>query len=1511
MPKINKKLSLKRLFSLLAVLVFLISSFATFLHFKDGLKQGEVAKTANASSLLNLPLLQSFNSSCAAISETTGTYNCSFTGLSGITGLATNIYANTSLNSPKTASTSSSLAVWDVNGDGKTDSIDADLITKVLFGSAYANVPEVVAATPYVFKLKDAGILDVDGDGVAGALSDGLILYRYFIGTFQGAALIDRAISPNATRTTPQSIIDYIINVSPLVDLSPISSTWVQCNLNGTTKLDCNNIPAGTSGGARSILLREKSTTPTSTDLGTKFGNVAISVKITSIKDSDVSSFICPVTGVINTTITCNLSLNNGLNLANFTDGVSILSDGNQYICPVSGTGLVLQCNIPAGSKVGQTTIKYRTPQVNSVYINSNTITLAADTQLTNLINNLANLNISCVNNSALINSTATCAFTLPSPNTTLPADFSLSIDTLDGIKGSCAIVTMAVTCSNVITTGTIGTKKIYANIGSGLNTKTDTLKTIDITNPLTLKNLNTAGSYCARSAVINATYICEFTGLQNISSVDTDIYANTSAITPVAQSQIWDVNKDGLIDSKDSLLIVKYMFGSAFSGLAELEAARPYITELDQAGVLDVDGSGYLNATSDGTMIYRYIEGTRGQDLIDKVISPTATRTTPESIVNFIETVKLQQNLASTNSSWIKCNLAVVNSTTKKLYCPGISAGTVAGDRSVILKQSPTVPAPASNGSTFGNVKVYSAANFIQDTDVQSFVCSTASTTINSNISCDITLIPSKNLSLYTASSVNIAVGDGVNGGSTSCSVIGSGLTLTCTNIRVGNLVGTFTPKLILENSTINGSSIVLTPDTALTNFINSIPTLDAACGTSVNVRATTTCIFTSLSLPAGYSISIGDTVNYIPNCTINVTTVTCVNVKAPALSGVAKIYIYYSPGLGTYIDTNKTIPVLNPLTLSSLTANLSNCNASASIATSYDCSFAGLSDITSLDTDIYANTSLNPIPYSNASSNLVWDVNNDGVVNGGDPSTNPNTDGVIILKYLFGSAFAGDPYLTPAIPYLDKLMQAGILDIDGNGYVGALSDGLILSRYLSGNFPGQALIDKAIAADATRKTPAEIISYIQNVAPLTQTISINDPWIKCILSTDKTTLNCNGIPAGAVVGNKSILLTQSATVPATGSNGAKFGALDVSRPIVNTDIASVVCSTNISVNSNTSCEVTLNSGVDFANLSSSIDFKVGANGAPKNCTLGTTTGNTLICSGILVGASIGSPTVIYKASGETIFRDANAITIINPPTTTQISNLIVNCTTAPAGSTTSCNFNLPTGNTLPIDFKLGVGATPAGSCTITNVANNTVTCNSVPISSGSGNKTISISTNGVTTTTSSTMAITAVITETVLIDPSKITFSPVESAAVKFQAQDLTLTVGGSINAGSVGNPLVDNNDPRFTANGTTAKCIFRLKEFGVADSDAIKGFNATLNKLAFIGTPTSGEGKNTTDNNFVVNYNSTTGCSVKLPSANQNQPKWLFEVKVVRSDGQVFGRDNAYFLTYGAIGGVSISA
>ena len=80
-------------------------------------------------------------------------------------------------------------------------------------------------------------------------------------------------------------------------------------------------------------------------------------------------------------------------------------------------------------------------------------------------------------------------------------------------------------------------------------------------------------------------------------------------------------------------------------------------------------------------------------------------------------------------------------------------------------------------------------------------------------------------------------------------------------------------------------------------------------------------------------------------------------------------------------------------------------------------------------------------------------------------------------LVKDLNQSVF-GSSSISKKIDALDKE-----LDIDGNGAIDALTDGLLLYRYLDGQ-RGQSLITGVISSDATRKSFDEIETYLNSLA-------------------------------------------------------------------------------------------------------------------------------------------------------------------------------------------------------------------------------------------------------------------------------------------------------------------------------------------------------------------------------------------------------------------------------------------
>lgn len=112
-------------------------------------------------------------------------------------------------------------------------------------------------------------------------------------------------------------------------------------------------------------------------------------------------------------------------------------------------------------------------------------------------------------------------------------------------------------------------------------------------------------------------------------------------------------------------------------------------------------------------------------------------------------------------------------------------------------------------------------------------------------------------------------------------------------------------------------------------------------------------------------------------------------------------------------------------------------------------------------------------------------WDMDLDG-------SVDPLTDALLILRYAFGfrnqslteSAISEESILT-SIEVANNVEQAlGIADIDNNGIVDALTDGLLLLRYSFG-LRGNRLVSGVISLNAVRTSAADIEAYIESHMP------------------------------------------------------------------------------------------------------------------------------------------------------------------------------------------------------------------------------------------------------------------------------------------------------------------------------------------------------------------------------------------------------------------------------------------
>jgi alpha-tubulin suppressor-like RCC1 family protein/predicted Zn-dependent protease with MMP-like domain len=101
--------------------------------------------------------------------------------------------------------------------------------------------------------------------------------------------------------------------------------------------------------------------------------------------------------------------------------------------------------------------------------------------------------------------------------------------------------------------------------------------------------------------------------------------------------------------------------------------------------------------------------------------------------------------------------------------------------------------------------------------------------------------------------------------------------------------------------------------------------------------------------------------------------------------------------------------------------------------------------------------------------------------------------TDGLLLLRGMFGldgdalvtGTVASDAAFTASVDIESRIATLGDLaDIDGNGEIDALTDGLLTLRYLFG-LEGDTLIAGVVASDATRTTAVDIEAHLKTLMP------------------------------------------------------------------------------------------------------------------------------------------------------------------------------------------------------------------------------------------------------------------------------------------------------------------------------------------------------------------------------------------------------------------------------------------
>ena len=144
------------------------------------------------------------------------------------------------------------------------------------------------------------------------------------------------------------------------------------------------------------------------------------------------------------------------------------------------------------------------------------------------------------------------------------------------------------------------------------------------------------------------------------------------------------------------------------------------------------------------------------------------------------------------------------------------------------------------------------------------------------------------------------------------------------------------------------------------------------------------------------------------------------------------------------------------------------------------------------------------------NDPSDAMGDLDGDGITNlqeflNGTPASgsididgndqyDALTDGLLILRDMFGltedalvsGAVANDAQYKTANEIQERILLLGdLVDVDGNGEKDALTDGLILVRYLFG-LRGNALIEGVVGGNATRTSFESIEAHLESLTPI-----------------------------------------------------------------------------------------------------------------------------------------------------------------------------------------------------------------------------------------------------------------------------------------------------------------------------------------------------------------------------------------------------------------------------------------
>lgn len=194
--------------------------------------------------------------------------------------------------------------------------------------------------------------------------------------------------------------------------------------------------------------------------------------------------------------------------------------------------------------------------------------------------------------------------------------------------------------------------------------------------------------------------------------------------------------------------------------------------------------------------------------DISSMVCSPSSTLI--NTTVNCVITFSVDQNVLSgsvnvrigAGGSVINCPVAASGTT---LNCNNIPVGSTNG----IFASQYNASGSGTTYNNGNNITVTGASAEITNSEISSMSCSPSTTYVGATVNCAITTTVNLNT---LSGSVNVRIGAG--GSVVNCPVTGSGFTLNCNFIPVGNTQGTFASQYNASGSGatyLNGNNIIV----------------------------------------------------------------------------------------------------------------------------------------------------------------------------------------------------------------------------------------------------------------------------------------------------------------------------------------------------------------------------------------------------------------------------------------------------------------------------------------------------------------------------------------------------------------------------------------------------------------------------------------------------------------------------------------------------------------------------